>query len=111
MSWTGASRYRYRVTFMEAVTERDEYGDRRETWQPVVTVWGALEGLRGREYFEAAQTVSQSDHRIVIRHRNGIKPTMRAQVGDRVFDIQSVLDRDGRRRQLEIICREVQPWQ
>jgi len=85
----------------------DEFGQPIDDWVDVCTVWASIEALRGREYFTAQQTVAQSDHRVTIRYRSGIEPAMRLVHGQRVFDIQAVLDRAGERRWLELICKEV----
>lgn len=78
-------------------------------WEQVAQVWASVEGLSGRLLFEAQQTALQSDHRITIRWRRGIEPGMIVRHDGRELEIQAVLDRDGRRRWLELTCREVRP--
>lgn len=101
-----AGELRHRVTIQQMQDTQNEYGEPVKEWVDVVTVWASIEGLRGREYFEAQQTMAQADHRIKIRYMDGIKPTMRIVYGTRIFSIQSVLDPDGRRRELHLICKE-----
>jgi len=110
---SAAGQFRYRVTFLELRKQKDRWGDAEtEAWVDVVTVWGSLEALSGRELFSSQQTAEQSNHRIRIRHRAGINPAMRARIGERLFELTSPpLDRDGRRRELELMCREVPTWQ
>mgnify|MGYP000977623380 CR=1 FL=1 len=78
-------------------------------WHLVIKTWASVEGLRGNQYFQAQQTVNQSDHRIKIRWRKGINQGYIVRYDGREFTIQSVLDQDGRRRYLTLICREVEP--
>jgi len=101
---------RHRIEIGRYVSGIDQWGDPLPpTWQPVAEVWAAIEGLTGRLYFEAQQTAEQSDHRITIRFRRGIEPGMIVRYDGREFTIQAVLDREGTRRWLELICREVKP--
>ncbi|MGE5585726.1 MAG: phage head closure protein [Bacillota bacterium] len=88
----------------------DQWGDPLPaTWQTVATVWASVEALSGRLYFEAQQTAQQSDHRLTIRWRAGIEPGMIVRHDGREFTIQAVLDREGTRRWLQLICQEVRP--
>lgn len=101
---------RHRIEIGRYVEGKDQFGDPLPpTWQTVATVWAAVEALTGRLYFEARQTAEQSDHRITIRWRRGIEPGMIVRYDGREFTIQAVLDRDGTRRWLQLICREVKP--
>ena len=101
---------RYRVEIGRYTSGKDQFGNPLpKQWQSVATVWAAVEALTGRLYFEAQQTAEQSDHRVTIRWRRGIEPGMIACHDGREFTIHAVLDRDGRRRWLELLCREVRP--
>lgn len=102
-------RLRHRITIQELTGIKDPLSGEilGEDWQDVCTVWAEIKALRGREYFAAQQTIAESNHEITIRYRKGIKPTMRAVFNTRNFDIQAVLDKDGRKRYLTLICKEV----
>ena len=101
---------RHRIEVGRYVSGKDEYGDPTpEQWERVATLWASVEGLRGSHYFQAQQTVNQSDHRIIIRYRGDITQGMIVKHDGRELTIQSVLDEDGRRRRLTLICREVAP--
>jgi len=102
-------RLRHRIIIQELTDLRDPIsGEIIDTdWQDVCTVWAEIRALRGREYFAAQQTIAESSHEITIRYRKGIKPTMRAVHDDRIFDIQAVLDKDGKMRYLSLVCKEV----
>ncbi len=78
-----------------------------EKWSTVATVWAAVEPLRGREYFEAAAVQAETTTRIRVRHRNDITPGNRIQHGLVVYDVQAAIDKGGRQRELELMCREV----
>jgi SPP1 family predicted phage head-tail adaptor len=89
----------------------DQWGDPlpEPEWNLVAKAWASVEGLRGNQYFQAQQMVNQSDHRIIIRYRKDIKQGLIVKHDSSEFTIQSVLDEDGRRRYLTLICQEVQP--
>lgn len=101
---------RHRVEIGRYVQGTDQFGDPiPPQWEQVCEVWAAVEAITGRLYFEAQQTAEQSDHRVTIRWRSGIEPGMVVRYDGREFTIQAALDREGRRRWLELICREVRP--
>ncbi|AEE98030.1 phage head closure protein [Mahella australiensis] len=103
-----AGELRHRITIQEAISAQDKAGQPIEAWQDVVTVWAKIEDLNGREYLAAKQVpANEVTTRITIRWRDGIKPTMRIITEQRIFDIQSIIDPDGRKQQLELMCKEV----
>lgn len=102
-----AGELRHRVTIQQPVESRNSFGEVTVTWQDVATVWAAIEPLRGREFWEARQTVAEMDVRIRIRYRSGITPKMRVVWGSKVYDIESVIDVESRRKELHLMCREM----
>lgn len=102
---------RHRVEIGRYAAEFDEHtGDPLpRQWERVAFVWAVVEGLRGGQYFQAQQTVNQADHKTTIRYRRDIDPGMIVRHGGRELTVQSVLDEEGRRRWLTLICKEVDP--
>ncbi len=101
---------RHRIEIGRYVEGKDRYGNPIPAqWQRVAFVWASVEGLKGSHYFQAQQTVNQADHRVIIRYRKGIEPGMIARHDGGELTVQSVLDEDGRRQWLTLICREVEP--
>jgi SPP1 family predicted phage head-tail adaptor len=83
------------------------------SWENVGTYWAAIEPLSGREFIEARQESSQITTRIRMRHqgRTTILPAMRVVFAppsgdERVYDIDTVIDRNERNRELVLMCRE-----
>lgn len=99
-------RLRHRVTLQRPVTSRDTYGDAIESWVDVATVWAAMEDLSGREYWAAAQQASEVTTRVTIRYRDGVHVTWRIvhAVTWETYQIHAILDPDGRRRELQLLC-------
>lgn len=104
---TTAGKLRHRVTFQRLVDGQDAYGQPVQTWTDVVTVWAAVEPIRGREYFAAAQVSSEVTTRIRVRYQPGMTPDMRVRFGARVYGIISVIDPEERHQELQLMCKEV----
>jgi len=99
---------RHRITIQQPIEIRNEVGEViQSAWQDFTTVWAAIEPLRGREYFDAQQINAEVTSRIRIRYRPGIKPKMRVVYGERIFDIQSVIDVEERHKEIHLMCKEV----
>lgn len=99
---------RHRITLQECVSGQDEAGQPVQEWQDVATVWGAVEPLRGREYFAAQQVQAEVTTRIRIRYRKGIRPEMRVLYDGRIFQIVAPpIDPEERHREIHLMCKEV----
>jgi len=98
---------RNRVTFQKR--EIDSATGGLTDWVDYVTVWGKVEDLSGRDYFQAQMLGEASlvTSRITVRWRPDLDPHMHVRVGGRTFEIKAILDPDGRRRFLQIMCAEL----
>lgn len=100
-------RLRHRITLQEYKEVLDEYKTPiDEGWEDVATVWASIEPIQGREYIQLQNTQSELTTRIRIRFRVGVKPSMRVLYGDRVFNIQSVIDFEERHIEMQLMCIE-----
>ena len=72
-----AGALRHRVTLKTKSVSRDTFGEEDVTWTTTATVWGSVEPLRGREYMEAKQGQADVSHRVIVRYRASVVPTMR----------------------------------
>ena len=98
-----AGRLRHRVNLQQQTQVQDQYGGFTTTWTTVDTVWGAIEALRGKEFFEVGQTNSEVTARVVIRYSDdwaGIDNTWRIQDAHSgvKYDIESVIQPEERSR-------------
>lgn len=101
-----AGRLRHKVRIERQVTTRVS-GIASKSWEPVATVWAAIEPLSAREFVQSAATQSQVTARITIRHRPGIAPSMRILHGTTVYNIAGVLaDKDSGIEYLTLPCSE-----
>ncbi len=98
---------RHRITIQEDTGTINKVGQRTASWTTLATEWAQVEGLSGVERFAAQQVVAQLNYKITIRHRSDVNETHRILLSNgEILDIQSVLDPDGRRRELQILCIE-----
>lgn len=93
-----------RVTLQQRVAGVDARGQAVNTWSDVATVWAQVQPLRGREFFAAGQMQSVVDVRIRINYRADVQPTWRVLWRNRAHDVSGVIDVDGKRQQLELMC-------
>lgn len=101
---------RHRVTFQRQSTVKDETGQEVDDWTTVATVWGSVEHLSAGEVLTAGAASAQTTTLITIRHRSGITSGMRVLTGGRTLEIVAPpIDKAGRRRQSEILCKEITP--
>ena len=98
-------RLKHRVTVQSKTTQDGPYGEPQVTWNDVVTTWAAVEPLRGREFFEAQADQSETEVRIVMRHRE-IATDDRIVHQGKVYDIQSIINPDEVDHMLEIMCTQ-----
>ena len=99
-----AGRLDQRITLQAKSVVRDAMGGEVVTWQDVATVWASAEPLRGREFFAAQQLQDETTVRFRLRWRSGVVPSMRVLWRAQPYDIQSVIDPNGARFELELMC-------
>lgn len=100
---------RHRVTFQQATRTNDDFGEPDTTWATLCTSWALVQPIRGSERFAANEIQADITTRIVTRNRSelsALAPDDRATWNGRTFDIRSVIHRDHRRHEMEILCTE-----
>jgi SPP1 family predicted phage head-tail adaptor len=101
-----AGRLRHRIEIQRATVTRDAMGGEIKAWQTTAIRWANVVPLAGREYFAGQAGDATVSHRIELRYLPGIVPSMRVKTGDRVLDIEAVLDIEGRHRELHLMATE-----
>lgn len=98
-----------RVTFQRATLSVDAFGEPDQHWSDMCTSWALVQPMKGAERFGANQVQADVDHRVVTRSRrelDDLTPGDRLLWGDKVFDIRSVIFRDHRASELEILAQQ-----
>jgi len=102
-----AGELREQVKLQRKSVTRDSYGGEVVTWTDIATVWGKVEPLRGREFLEQRRDGNEVTTRITLRYRSGLEPIHRAVHRSTTYDIQSVIHKETRFRELELMCLAV----
>jgi len=97
---------RHRIQIQAPTLERGPRGEWSNDFDPVVTRWGSISPLTGREQLDAGKMEATVTHRIVIRYYAQLKPTYRLISQGRVYNIESIVNVDLRRRTMEILAIE-----
>ncbi len=102
---------RERVTFWEWLTVKATDASEIQVPAEVCTVWAAVEPITGNERWigELEQRLAERSTRIRIRYRTDITEKMRVTWGTLVYDIQQIINPWARDKELQLICREVNP--
>ena len=68
------------------------------TWDEVAIKWANIRPLSGKEYQQAQQMQESTTHTIKTHFLAGADSSMRLVHGERIFDVESVLNMDERNR-------------
>lgn len=103
-----AGKLRQLIEIQSRTISQDTLGQAIETWAKVEDVWADVRMAGNRETFviSADQQVARVTHKVRMRYKSYITPLHRIIHGDRVLDIESAVDPDGRRRMLLCECVE-----
>lgn len=81
-----------------------------EAWDQLCEVWADVEPNQltaGRETWWASQMLADVTHTVTIRYRADVQPNYRVNHRGRYLNVLAVLDVGERRRELQLLCREV----
>lgn len=99
-----AGTLRHKIEVQTPPVGKSPTGDLNTAWTNVCVCNARKEDLSGRE-LEAAQAIhAEVTVRFRLRYRAGIEPKMRVEFRADHFDIEAVLDREGRDRELWLLC-------
>jgi len=101
------SKLRHMVAIQKYTAVCDSFGSEVESWSEVASVWASVETLKGREFFAMQKENAETTVRICIRYRTGISPDMRIKFGDKIYEINAIIDLEERHTELQLMCREL----
>jgi SPP1 family predicted phage head-tail adaptor len=101
-----AGTLRRRITIQSLGTASGGFGHPVRAWTDLVSTWGDIEPLSGRELEVARAVQAEVTHQVTIRYRTGLTDTMRVVYQGRYFNINSILDVGMRHEQLQMLCTE-----
>lgn len=68
---------RHRIEIQEFKTKVDSGGFASKQWQTIARPWAAVNGLYGKEFYEASAVQMQNTVKFKIRYRKGFDNSMR----------------------------------
>lgn len=102
-----AGKLRHQVVLQQLVAgspQQKASGEPDVSWAAAATVYAAVRPLGGRELFLAQQAASRVDAEIEIRYRAGVVAGMRAVHGTTIYNIEAVINPEGRKVRLILRC-------
>ena len=94
------------VVFQTKTESRTTHGGFAESWSTAFSRWCRIRGRAGDEFFAADQTRANVTHMVTCRYDPAITTKHRISTGGRVLTIGAVLDRQGTKEKLELLCEE-----
>ncbi|MGD6773511.1 phage head closure protein [Staphylococcus simulans] len=64
--------------------------------------------LKGSEFAESGFTINEQPMRFIIRYREGIETYHQVRYKGQMYNIQSIINDDGRNHTLTIFCKKVE---
>ncbi len=88
---------------------RDTFGRRLHRGDLLATVWAERQDWGGDEGKEAGRETASVTTKYVIRYRADVTAAASLEEGGEIYNVLSVLDFDGTKRELILNCRKVVP--
>jgi len=104
-----AGKYRHRIVIKAAAGDgtRDSFGRRKGTGATVATVWAEKQDWSGDENDENGRETASVITKWRTRYRSDVTSEMTVTHGADVYNILSVMDFDGMKREILLTCRKV----
>ena len=99
--------YRHKITFMQLITDFDDFGAPVNTWETFKEIWASKDPLLGNEYFTALTTDTKVEVKFNMRYIDGITNDMRLQHGNELYEVLSAINVKGMNRELLCYCKLV----
>lgn len=102
-----AGKLRHRITINQpSLGTATAYGNAPVAWALVGKFWASIEPIGGREFEVAKSYAATVSHKISMRYAPGILPTCQIVFGTRTFNINGIMNAEGRNRMLVMFCTE-----
>lgn len=109
-----AGKLRHRITLQLLQQVKDDFGQVGDVYHDWATVWADVIPLRGREVLEQKKEGTNYSHKVEMRYKAGVMETMKVihpgsccAFGDLEMDVITVINVDGRNRELNLMCEQV----
>jgi SPP1 family predicted phage head-tail adaptor len=96
-----------RISIMSKESVSDGGGGYKDELVEVAKVWASMRSVSGREKYESQQAQAEVTHKVTIRYRE-VSPAHLIKLGNRIFDIQYLINVNEENKLLEIQALERQ---
>jgi SPP1 family predicted phage head-tail adaptor len=96
-----------RIILQIPTISRGTDGAEIKTFITHATVWASKKHKTSREFYSSQKINAEITDLFVIRYRSGVTTRMRVSFDGKYYDILGADDPDGRRRELQLLCKEV----
>lgn len=93
---------RHRVIIQEPIESKGTMGGTEKTWVKFHSCWADVRELSGKEVLQSDQLQSKVIATCFIRYKAKLDASMRLLHGDKVYQIESVINKDGKNKMLEL---------
>ncbi|MFB5622537.1 MAG: phage head closure protein [Nitrosarchaeum sp.] len=106
------ARYRHYITIQSQVVTQNKYGENEISWVDDSECFAEIKPIKGDEYYNARQIQSVVTHKITMRYTTLSDGTRikqsnsRIKFGDRIFNIEGVINLMERNIDLELMVVE-----
>ena len=94
-----------RITIQDAQELIDVFGQRKDIFVTLASVWAKVEEKRGSEGEEGNQLVATKRVEFFIRYRSDINEQMRILYNNETYTIEAILNADSRKEFQKIVTR------
>jgi len=96
-----------RVQLQTLARNQDSFGEAVPSYSDYATVWASVEPLQGRELEHAQQISAEVNYRVTIRYNAKVNSEHRVVYGERILEIEAVINPEERNELLVLMCKEV----
>ena len=98
-----------RIAIQQESTSQDAFGGPITTWTTILCTWAGIRAVTSKEIYAASGFTSQVSHVITLRYQPcvAIRSSYRVQHECRIFEIQAISDPDESKRELQLLCLEL----
>ena len=102
-----SSTLQHRIEIQAPEETRDSMGQTVTAWKTSQVRWAGINPLSDREQFYAAQVRPETTHRVTFRYFDTLTHRNRLKMGNRIFDILSILNPQeaGKTLQVDVVER------
>ena len=92
----------HRIDIQEPIESKGAMGGATKTWASFHECWADVRELSGRELNQSDQVASKVIATCFIRYKANIDSSMRLVHGSKVYQIESLINKDGKNKMIEM---------